>query len=73
MTYAHQLSIPIFESVLCLGFSGVGQRLCEVFPMAVCNGEWSQILEFRSLQNFVRDRNNVDQERGETMLRQMLG
>lgn len=70
MTHIHRLEIPIYDSLLCLAYSGAGEKLRDAFPAAVMGEDWFEIGEYNRLEEFLRER-EVNRETAETMLRQI--
>ena len=70
MTHVCRLSIPIYETVLCLAYSGAADRLLQSFPEAVLEDEWLEIAEYQRLECFL-EQSETDATIGSTMLRQL--
>jgi hypothetical protein len=70
MTHICRLSIPIYETVLCLAYFGAADRLMRAFPEAVFEDEWLEISEYQRLERFLVQ-SETDATIGSTMLRQL--
>lgn len=69
-THVISLRIPIYDSLLCLSYSAVLAKLEESFPSIQVEEEWTEVAEYKRLEEFVRSE-NLDSDRGEMMLRQL--
>ncbi len=67
-THVIKLRIPIYDSVLCLSYSSIRVGLEEAFPSIQSVEEWTEVGEYKRLEEFVRSK-DLDPERCETMLR----
>lgn len=64
------LRIDIYDSVLCLAYSGTAERLIAAFPQTTFEDDWAEIAEYQTLEAFVRSKEMPGEQR-ETMLRQL--
>lgn len=70
MEFILRVGIPIYESLLCFAYSGLGEKLLEHFPEVVVEEEWFEIGEYSRLENFLQSE-ETDAEIRKTMLRQI--
>ncbi|TLD70523.1 hypothetical protein FEM03_12420 [Phragmitibacter flavus] len=64
------MSIPIYETVLWLAYSGAADRLLQSFPEAVLEDEWLEVAEYQQLECLL-EQSETDATIGSTMLRQL--
>ncbi len=70
MTHVIQLSIPIYESMLCLAYSGPCDRLLQEFPAAILDDDWSEIGEYQALVDHLQT-SDVSEKNREKMKAQI--
>lgn len=70
MSHVIQLSIPMYDSVLCLAYWGACERLSEHFPEAVFAEEWSEVSEYQRLLEHL-EQSNAPEETRRVMTAQM--
>ncbi len=70
MEFILRVGIPIYESLVCFAYNGLGGKLLKHFPEVVVEEEWFEIGEYSRLESFLKSK-ETDAEISKTMLRQL--
>ncbi|WP_395751578.1 hypothetical protein [Prosthecobacter sp.] len=72
MDFILRVGIPIYDSLVCFAYSGLGAKLTETFPELTIGEDWFEIGEYSRLEDFLEDQQICADQRKD-MLRQLRG